>query len=647
MKRILFAIALATLAGTAIGQSLRRHAADHSIQRNTHVTLQAQPLMADAPRKALASNQVLLGSYTNDSYITNLSNSSGFPRYPGTLKVANVISADKMMAYNGTQIVQMRVALAMAAGQSVFFIAPVGLDGSIGSNIFETTVSATKAGWNTVSLPAPYTIDTKAIGGLLLGFSYKQLNTNNGQYYNDECYPLSIMAAGEECPILVSGINGSDAWEDFGTACLSVQAVVEGSFATNAAQPSDYGNVLIPLGKSISQDIQLRNMGKDGIKNINYTISANGETGKEQYLKLSTPVTDFNAISTVTLNFASAAKEGTEQRILTITKINGKPNEATVQTAQGLVASTSTTVPRRVTVEEFTGTGCGWCPRGLVGMENLRQQFGDRFIGIALHQYNGDDPMYISSNNYAALPFHGAPSALVDRSGDTDPYYGAANAVEYMLSVPAKVDVDVVAEWNATGTQVEAQVTATSPIEGSSFDIEYVLVADGLYSSAWKQANYYSSAYASQTGMSKSSLESDLVFLWNKGTSYAPTFNDVALSSSYTGGVNQAQPLSGLHPSTPTTNSFTLNVPSKLRSYIDKEQVYVVALVTDGDGTITNSAKCAVAAHGTGSGIGTTTVCRPARTEYFSTDGRLLHTPQRGVNIVRHADGRTRKVLVR
>ena len=95
------------------------------------------------------------------------------------------------------------------------------------------------------------------------------------------------------------------------------------------------------------------------------------------------------------------------------------------------------------------------------------------------------------------------------------------------------------------------------------------------------------------------------------------------------------------------TNSFTLNVPSKLRSYIDKEQVYVVALVTDGDGTITNSAKCAVAAHGTGSGIDTTTVCRPARTEYFSTDGRLLHTPQRGVNIVRQADGRTRKVLVR
>lgn len=33
---------------------------------------------------------------------------------------------------------------------------------------------------------------------------------------------------------------------------------------------------------------------------------------------------------------------------------------------------------RKVVVEELTGTACGWCPRGLVGMKMLRDLYGDR-----------------------------------------------------------------------------------------------------------------------------------------------------------------------------------------------------------------------------------------------------------------------------
>ena len=49
---------------------------------------------------------------------------------------------------------------------------------------------------------------------------------------------------------------------------------------------------------------------------------------------------------------------------------------------------------RKVVVEELTGTACGWCPRGLVGMKMLRDLYGDRFIGVAVHQFNATDPMY-------------------------------------------------------------------------------------------------------------------------------------------------------------------------------------------------------------------------------------------------------------
>ena len=51
---------------------------------------------------------------------------------------------------------------------------------------------------------------------------------------------------------------------------------------------------------------------------------------------------------------------------------------------------------RHSVVEEFTGTWCGNCPRGIVGMQRLEEDFGDRFIGIAIHTGTGE-PMVIPS----------------------------------------------------------------------------------------------------------------------------------------------------------------------------------------------------------------------------------------------------------
>ena len=72
---------------------------------------------------------------------------------------------------------------------------------------------------------------------------------------------------------------------------------------------------------------------------------------------------------------------------------NGNDNQATEKSTDITLSTLEHFIPRNVVVEEFTGTGCGWCPRGLVGMEKLRQTFGDRFIGIGIHQYNSTDAM--------------------------------------------------------------------------------------------------------------------------------------------------------------------------------------------------------------------------------------------------------------
>ena len=646
MKKSILTIAALALSCIVLAQAKFPMGDKSALVRNSRSS--AQTAQKAPMRIQLADNQVIMGAYSSDDYISNTQNSAGFPRYPGTLKVGQLIPADALASFKGCKIVQMRAAFAISPGQVQLFIAPVSENGDVQSNVFLQTISKAKAGWNLVTLETPYEIDATGLSGLLLGVSYKQVNTNDGQYYDDVCFPLSFLNSGENYPVLLSGINGTSEWYNFGNDNFSVQAIVEGNFPNVAARPLSFGNVLVPFGDSVEQPVKIRNVGKKAIRNITYTITANGTTSAERTINLDNSLSNFNGTAEIDVTFKSAAKEGTERRIFTITKVNGVPNGADIQSAAGLVASTSKTLPRRSVVEEYTGTGCGWCPRGIVGMENMRNKFGDKFIGIALHQYNGDDAMYIAQENYAPLEFSGAPSCMVDRSGAVDPYYGASSAVEFMLTVPAKVGIDVEAYW-ATSTDnqnVKVKATATSLIEGASFDIEYVLVADGLSgnTSSWAQSNYYCSQYSASTGLTKSSLESDLRFLWDKGTSFYPTFNDVAVASSYLEGVNQAMPLEDLQSDEPTTNSFMLTIPRKLVNAVKKGKAYVVALVIDDDGTIANAAKCEVQKPGDGIesiADGSST----SAAEVFSVDGRRLRSTQKGINIVRMSDGSVRKIL--
>jgi thiol-disulfide isomerase/thioredoxin len=65
-------------------------------------------------------------------------------------------------------------------------------------------------------------------------------------------------------------------------------------------------------------------------------------------------------------------------------------------------------------MEEYTGTWCGWCPRGIVGLQLVNETYGDRVQTIAVHY---DDPME-TSVYYSLLP-GSFPNATVNRGEDT------------------------------------------------------------------------------------------------------------------------------------------------------------------------------------------------------------------------------------
>ncbi len=161
-------------------------------------------------------------------------------------------------------------------------------------------------------------------------------------------------------------------------------------------------------------------------------------------------------------------------------------------------------VPRRVLMEDHTGAWCGWCVLGNQAMEDILEEFQDRFIPVALH--NGDN-MAISSIQgpiAQAMGITGYPSGTMNRmkintpDGDFTiahhPVYWEQTVPEHMSDMSA-VDVDVTYTFNKETMELTATVKATvlEDIPGQLAFNLYVMHDDMTGTgSGWDQSNYLS-----------------------------------------------------------------------------------------------------------------------------------------------------------
>lgn len=498
-----------------------------------------------------------------------------------------------------------------------------------------------------VMLDEPYAIPDD---GCYVGYSF----TIDPMTYQNDAYP--ILTNGTDTPnaLFIRTETAQTTWIDLygqGFGVLYLQLLLSGEFEQFAVTPSGIGTVYSAPDAANTLQVTLTNYGTAPVESIDYTVVTDGEEGPLQHLALDEPLSNYEQ-TTVSISVNGMPTATTVYQMISVTGVNGHDNMAEEPDCEYLLVTLSEILERNVAVEEYTGTGCGWCPRGIVGMEKMRQTFGARFVGIGIHQYNTGDPMYLGTNNYAQVGFTGAPSCKLDRHATLDPYYGSADDIcddfRAEMAVPALAKVALSAVWNSDKTKVDAEATVTALYEDANYSVELVLIADDVKGTgtSWRQQNYYSSQYSS------SQLPDDLA-PYGKGGSLGtstitPSFNDVAIASSYASGKNQAEAVSGLSAGQSQTVSYTLSMPTKttLKSAIKTDKVFAVALIVGPDGTIANSVKVPVtdAIH---DGVSSTTVAATAARESYTLDGRRLEASQRGLNIVRTADGRTMKMVVR
>lgn len=204
---------------------------------------------------------------------------------------------------------------------------------------------------------------------------------------------------------------------------------------------------------------------------------------------------------------------------------------------------------RKMVAEEGTGTWCGWCPRGYVGMEYMRETYPDRFIGIA---YHNDDEMSAIDNG--GVSFFSFPSAVVNRNVECDP--SKDNLIEMLQNVSgstadAMVRVDeVIASENKRTITIKTTTRFGRNITDADYRLVYVVTEDGV--GPYRQTNYYSGSSDDMGGFE------------SQGSYVMLTFNDVARGVYPNINGEQGSVPSSIHASTDYTYSYDIKLPSNI-----------------------------------------------------------------------------------
>ena len=446
-----------------------------------------------------------------------------------------------------------------------------------------------------IELPSPIEIPSS---GIYVGYSFT-ITTASG---NADKYPVFFCGEPAVNTLILKTNSAMPQWTDlvgYNFGRLFLQVLLEGTFAENNATAADFGPIYGAVGESATATIAVTNYSSTSLSSIDYTITSDGETSAELHADIATPIT-FNKTGKVNITIAGDATVGEKAKTLNITKVNGNANASADKAINFTINTLPELVERKVVVEEFTGTGCGWCPRGLIGMENLRNTYGDRFVGIGIHQYSSGDAMFIATNAYAKLNFSGAPSCRINRGEELDPYYGRAYDIREDFA--AEMAIPALAKINVSGTideelkKVNAKAQVEALLDNSEYTLEFVVIGDGLKGtgSAWNQANSFIQYSASEA-------PDDLAIFCNGGK-YGTnpikgwSFNDVALVSSYVSGSNKAPKLNVLNAGEQQEAEYTLTMPTKtsLKTAVKDAELYIVALLVDKQKHIVNAAKAAI-----------------------------------------------------
>ena len=472
----------------------------------------------------------------------------------------------------------------------------------------------------------------------------------------------TIPVTDEQSPMMITSDNmGGGLWlhtssavrnwtdmSSLGSPCIEL--ILEGQ-QENAAVILLPANTYAKKGEPIYVNATMINHGTATLTEGEYNYEINGVTNTMTFTNYISG-DHWGRSSNIMIELPAIDDAGAYPLTVTVTKVNAAENKDVAPAHEGMVNIMDFVPVHRVLVEEYTGTWCGWCTRGLVAMKMLAEAYGDDFIGVAYH--NGD-PMEVTTNYPNNV--QGFPSAFVERNHDVDPYYGYDQEgfgmkalVDYLMSQLAVVDLNVRAEWaDEAKSEIKAKVESNFVMnaDGNDYAIEVMLIEDDMYGEAgtsWDQHNYYATmgdTYGTEPNLGQ------LCNLPENIEGYH--FNDVLVATS--GVVDESLPAT-ITAGTVNKFEYSFMVDDIVNTNYEplvqnKEKLHVVAIVVDkATGNVINAAKGKIGLAAVNE-IGDDNK-EVASTSYYDLMGHMVNSPASGiyVKVVRYTDGSQRSFKV-
>lgn len=488
------------------------------------------------------------------------------------MEAAIEITEEMAQNWKGNKVVGMRIGFGSSSNNKVMLYLTESLTGE--PFLMQPDMIITEQlGWNTFMFDTPYEIDGTAFfagyqsvvnldNDFPVGVDLIRTEVEQGSYIglDNEFYPYNEM---------------------FGSVC--VQIIIEGS--NNLPQNEGYlsGLEMMPYVKSGEPFVVyyfVTNTGVQPINDVKVELTVDGQPVEGGLINMYT--TDVASGESVSIMMENLVYDGIGFDLpieLKLTEINGQPNENTNAVITGVITFCQETYDRNPIIEEFTGTWCGYCPRGIVGMEYMRENYPD-FIGVGVH-YN--DQMQSSSYVQVSNTFSGGsyPSAVIDRTYYFDP--SAETMEEYYqyqkdFGSYAQIEIEALYSEEDDNIKVSSSSVFGIDIPEGSFSVAFGLVEDGV--GPYMQENYFG-------GSSQNILEG-----WNNLPSRVRwTFNEV--------GREIVSPF-GISESIPTNikmgENYTYSTTMSREFADDLNNCYVVGyLLNNTTFEVLNSFKCSIA----------------------------------------------------
>lgn len=385
-----------------------------------------------------------------------------------------LLTKDQIQAYKGCQIASFQLHIANFDENNLTVMVTKGVGGEI---LSQTTVAITGLfnAWRKIAFDKPYVITgeeeelfigVKSTGGLLM--SYTETTAPDNVLWFDW-----------------GGLEGTD-WKPWnGSEGLAIAYTIEGANLPANIRMTETTLTADELGNNrIKGKLESCTIGLVDGCDIAYSIDG-GE-----------PVTTHFDLQMVAkrhyefeIPLAAEVGAGKHQVDVWVTKVGDRPDGiGSDSRAQFTLVGQNERYARKVVVEEGTGTWCGYCPRGIVGMRTMLQNYPDNFIPIAVH--DGDN-MYSSSYGELNGRFSGFPSCTMNRKYDFDP--NAANLEKfYQQEVnQAVARIGMEAQWADEGmTKVLIKTTSRFAFDMTEeYRIAYAVTESQV--GPYMQANYY------------------------------------------------------------------------------------------------------------------------------------------------------------